>query len=106
MAKTHAAQEMRLKAQVFEAITRLKPLQPPGKILSALQDTPVFQQVDYAALILFQLTAVTEDREAKVAAAYFSEPLALPKVGQRLSPRTAGWLWTAGKDTLLHEGDI
>ncbi len=106
MAKTHAAQETRLKAQAFDAITRLKKPKPPGKILSALQDTPVFKQVDYAALILFQPTAVTEDREAKIAAAYFSEPLALPKAGQRLSPRTAGWLWATGKETLMQAEDI
>ena len=66
MAETHIAQEAHIKAQVFDAITRLKSPQPPGKILAALQDVPVFKQVEYAALILFQPTLATEDREAKI----------------------------------------
>ncbi len=106
MAETHIAQEARIKAQVFDAMTRLKSPQPPGEILAALQGVPVFKQVEYAALILFQPTLVTEDREAKIAAAYFANSLALPKVGQRFSPRTAGWLWAAGTDIPINEGNI
>lgn len=106
MAGTQTARDTRLKAQVFDAIIHLETMASAKELFAALQDTTIFKQSDYAALILFQLTDTTRERGAKVVAAHFAKSMALPKVGQRLSPRTASWLWAAGTNIPMNEGNI
>lgn len=106
MAKLQMEQEIRLKAQVFEAVQQMHNRDSLQKTLFQLKQNPVFKHSAYAAIILFKPAVADELPEASLAANISNEPLKLPGIGRKFTPKNAEWLWSSRTDVPWDIGDL
>ncbi len=106
MAKTQIEQEIRLKAQLFEAMQLMHNQESPQNLLQQLKQAPVFKQSAYAAIILFRASTAADSPEAWVTAVITNQPIRLPGVGRKFTPANAEWMWSAKTDVPHKIGDL
>ncbi len=106
MAKSQIEQEIRLKAQLFEAMQLMHNQESPQNLLLQLKQAPVFKHSAYAAIVLFRASTATDNPEAWVTATITNEPVRLPGVGRKFTPVNAEWMWSAKTDVPHKIGDL
>lgn len=106
MAKTQIEQEIRLKAQLFEAVQLMHNQESPQNLLLQLKQAPVFKHSAYAAIVLFRPSAAADIPEAWVTATITNQPIRLPGVGRKFTPVNAEWMWSAKTDVPQKIGDL